>query len=289
MKRMAFFLYGVAGHLGFLATYAVLAAFVGNLWPGVSMDSRTAEPMPWAIAIDLGLVALFGLQHSIMARPAFKKVWMKIIPQPIERATYVYASCLVTLLFIWQWRSIDIVIWNVENPVGRPLLYGLFAFGWILVPLVSLMIHHFDLFGTRQVWLHLKGKEYEPLPFRTPYLYAHVRHPLYIGWAIAFWATPTMTLGHWLFAAGMTGYMLLAVIFEERDLIAHFGRQYTEYRERVPMFVPGMACSTSPAVEQVPVPSSNGQSNVLVSASGAPHVDADLDDTGSWIAFLDRV
>jgi protein-S-isoprenylcysteine O-methyltransferase Ste14 len=216
-------------------------------------------------------------------------VWTKIIPQPIERATYVYASCLVTLLFIWQWRSIDIVIWNVENPIGRPLLYGLFAFGWILVPLVSLMIHHFDLFGTRQVWLHLRGKEYEPLPFRTPYLYAHVRHPLYIGWAIAFWATPTMTLGHWLFAAGMTGYMLLAVIFEERDLIAHFGRQYTEYRERVPMFVPGIASSASPVVDPKPAPVTSGPLNVLVGSNGASHVDAELQETDSWIPFLDRV
>lgn len=293
MKRIAFFLYGTLGHLGFLATYAVLAAFVGNLWDGVSMDSRTVGPLPWAIAIDLGLVALFGLQHSIMARPAFKRVWTKIVPPPIERSTYVYASCVVTLLFIWQWRSIDVVIWNVENPVGRGLLYGLFAAGWLLVPVVSLMINHFDLFGTRQVWLHLRGKEYEPLPFRTPFLYAHIRHPLYIGWAIAFWATPTMTLGHWLFATGMTGYMLLAVIFEERDLVAHFGRQYEEYREQVPMFVPGLARSHSPELKGASAPAVEIQPPTVSTANGALQLEVKGEDvcadTDSWIPFLDRV
>jgi len=293
MKRIAFFLYGALGHLGFLATYAVLAAFVGNLWAGISMDSRPAEPMPWAIAIDLGLIALFGLQHSIMARPAFKRVWTKIVPPPIERSTYVYASCAVTLLFIWQWRSIDLVIWNVENPIGRGLIYGLFATGWLLVPVISLMINHFDLFGTRQVWLHLQGKEYEPLPFRTPYLYAHVRHPLYIGWAIAFWATPTMTLGHWLFAAGMTAYMLLAVIFEERDLIAHFGRQYEQYREQVPMFVPGLAGPRSPELSAVSTPALGIQPPTVSAANGSLHLEMKGDDesadTESWVPFLDRV
>jgi protein-S-isoprenylcysteine O-methyltransferase Ste14 len=238
MKRLAFFIYGVIGHLGFLAVYAWLAAFVGNLMVEHSIDSPAASTVGVALLIDLGLIVLFGLQHSIMARPAFKQVWTRIVPKPIERSTYVFVSNAVTILLMWQWRAVDLVVWDVRHPAGRWLLYGLFAIGWLMVPTVSLMINHFDLFGTRQVWLYLRGREYRSLPFRTPMLYTQIRHPLYIGWAIAFWATPTMTVGHLLLAAGMTGYMLLAVVFEERDLLSHFGRQYEEYRERVPMFVP---------------------------------------------------
>jgi protein-S-isoprenylcysteine O-methyltransferase Ste14 len=238
MKRIAFFVYGVTGHLLFLATYAWLAGFVGDLVVPHSIDSPASGSVPLAVAIDLGLIALFGLQHSIMARPAFKRVWTRIVPQPIERSTYVFASNAVTVLLMWQWRAIDLVVWDVRQPVGRGLLYGLFAVGCLMVPAVSLMIHHFDLFGTRQVWLYLRGREYTSLPFRTPLLYSRVRHPLYVGWAIFFWATPTMMAGHLLLAAGMTAYMLLAVVFEERDLIAYFGHQYEEYRRQVPMFVP---------------------------------------------------
>ncbi|MGE5138577.1 MAG: methanethiol S-methyltransferase [Rudaea sp.] len=238
MKRMTFFAYGVTGYLLFLATYAWLVAFIGDLLVPRSIDSPATGSVPLKVAIDLGLIALFGLQHSIMARPAFKQVWTRIVPQPIERSTYVFASCAVTMLLMWQWRAVDLVVWDVRQPAGRWLLYGLFAAGVLMVPAVSLMIHHFDLFGTRQVWLYLRGREYTPLPFRTPMLYSRIRHPLYVGWATAFWATPTMTAGHLLLAAGMTAYMLLAVVFEERDLIAHFGRQYEEYRRRVPMFVP---------------------------------------------------
>jgi protein-S-isoprenylcysteine O-methyltransferase Ste14 len=238
MKRWAFFIYGVIGHLGFLAVYAWLAAFVGNLLVKRSIDSPATGSVARSLVIDLGLIVLFGLQHSIMARPAFKQVWTRIVPQPIERSTYVFVSNAVTILLMWQWRAVDLVVWDVEHPAGRWLLYGLFATGWLMVPTVSLMINHFDLFGTRQVWLYLRGREYTSLPFRTPMLYSQIRHPLYIGWALAFWATPTMTVGHLLLAAGMTAYMLLAVVFEERDLLAHFGRQYEEYRNRVPMFVP---------------------------------------------------
>src|SRR5262249_54010384 len=190
MKRTVFFVYGVTAHLCFLATYAWLACFVGNLLVEHSVDSPIAGSVLPALLIDLGLIVLFGLQHSIMARPAFKEVWTKIVPRPIERSTYVFASCVVTVLLIWQWRAVDLVVWDVQNTVGRWLLHGLFVVGWLMVPAVSLMINHFDLFGTRQVWLYLRGKEYTSLPFRTPMLYAHIRHPLYVGWAIAFWATP---------------------------------------------------------------------------------------------------
>jgi protein-S-isoprenylcysteine O-methyltransferase Ste14 len=196
-----------------------------------------------------------------MARPAFKRVWARIVPEPIERSTYVMLSNAVVILLMWQWRSIDRVIWDAESPIVRAALWGLFAVGWLLVPIASLLINHFDLFGTRQVWLHLKGREYESLPFRTPSLYKHVRHPLYVGWMIAFWATPTMTVGHLLFAAVLSVYMILAaVLLEEPDLIKYFGEQYASYRRRVPMFIPrwrvdaaGGAGTLQPSVQDAAV------------------------------------
>lgn len=238
MIRAAFFVYGVTAHLLFFVLYAWLAGFVGNIVVPHSIDSPSSDSVPLAVAIDLGLILVFGLQHSIMARPAFKRAWTRIVPEPIERSTYVFASIAVTTLLIWQWRAVNLIIWDVRSPAGRWLLHGLFVVGWLMVPAVSLMIHHFDLFGTRQVWLYFRGRQYTALPFRTPMLYSQIRHPLYVGWAIAFWATPTMTAGHLLFAAAMTAYMLLAIVFEERDLNAHFGRHYAEYQRRVPMFVP---------------------------------------------------
>ena len=238
MRRWLFFVYGVTGHLLFLGIFAWMAGFVGNFLVPKTIDSTMPGSIGSAILINLSLLALFAVQHSVMARPAFKRVWTRIVPQPIERSTYVWASCAVTILLMWQWRGIDHVIWDVQQPMLRGLLWGLFAVGWLLVPVVSLLINHFDLFGTRQVWLHLRGHDYEGLPFRVPSLYKHVRHPLYIGWAISFWATPTMTAGHLLFAGVLTVYMGVAAIFEERDLIAYFGHQYEDYRRSVPMFVP---------------------------------------------------
>jgi protein-S-isoprenylcysteine O-methyltransferase Ste14 len=238
MRRWLFFIYGAACHLLFVGTFAWMAGFVGDFLISKSIDSTVSGPTSKAILIDVLLLTLFGVQHSVMARPAFKRVWTRIIPEPIERSTYVLVSCAVTFLLMWQWRGIDQVVWNAQHPMLRGLLWGLFAIGWLLVLLASLLINHFDLFGTRQVWLYLRGRGYQALPFRVPLLYKHVRHPLYIGWAIAFWATPTMTIGHLLFAGVLTGYMVLAALIEERDLITHLGRQYEEYRHRVPMFIP---------------------------------------------------
>ena len=189
-----------------------MAGFVGNFLVPNSIDSPAPGPTGAAILIDVLLLALFAVQHSVMARPAFKRVWTRIIPEPIERSTYVLVSCAVTFLLMWQWRGIDQVVWNAQHPMLRGFLWGLFAIGWLLVLLASLLINHFDLFGTRQVWLYLRGRNYQTLPFRVPSLYKHVRHPLYIGWAIAFWATPTMTVGHLLFAGVLTGYMGLAAL-----------------------------------------------------------------------------
>jgi protein-S-isoprenylcysteine O-methyltransferase Ste14 len=247
MKRRIFYAYGVGCHLLFFATFAYLLGFVGNVVVPKTIDSAPSGSVAGAVAVDLLLIAAFAMQHSIMARPAFKKIWTRFIPQPIERSTYVLASCIALIILIWGWQAIPVVIWDVRHPVARTVLWGLFASGWLLVPAVSLMIDHLDLFGTRQVWLFLRGREYTHLPFRTPLLYARIRHPLYVGWATAFWATPTMTLGHLLFAAAMTSYMALAVRFEERDLVAHFGRQYEDYRRRVPMFLPRPSRSGSAA------------------------------------------
>ena len=238
MKRWIFFAYGAACYGLFFALYAYMAGFVGGFAVPKTIDSPTGGTITAAIAVNLLLLALFGLQHSVMARPAFKSIWTRVVPQPIERSTYLLVSSLVLVLLMWAWRGIDVVVWNIERPALRGLAWGLFAMGWLMVPVVSLLINHFDLFGMRQVWLHLRGEEYTSLPFRTPLFYKHVRHPLYLGWALAFWATPTMTVGHLLFAIVLTAYMGLAAVFEERDLVAHFGHQYAEYRRRVPMFVP---------------------------------------------------
>ncbi|MGD9645075.1 MAG: methanethiol S-methyltransferase [Pirellulales bacterium] len=249
MKRWLFFAYGAGCHLLFFATYAYMAGFVGSLLVPKTINSVTDGPTSQAVAIDLLLLGLFAVQHSVMARPAFKRIWTRVVPTEIERSTYVLLSCLVTFVLMWQWRGLDAVVWDVQSSVGRVAMWGLFAFGWLLVPAVSFMIHHFDLFGTRQVWLYLRGQQYQSLPFRTPHLYKRVRHPLYVGWTVAFWAIPTMTVGHLLFAGVLTVYMLLAAVVEERDLIAHFGRQYEEYRRRVPMFIPRWGKRSAPVVQ----------------------------------------
>jgi protein-S-isoprenylcysteine O-methyltransferase Ste14 len=238
MQRIVYFSYGIGCYLLFFATYVYLACFVGNLFVPRTIDSGPPTSLAWALAIDVVLLLAFALQHSVMARPAFKIRWTRLVPEPIERSTYVLASCLVLIALMALWRPLDIVIWNVINPVGWWLAMALFAVGWLLVPLVSLAINHFDLFGVRQVWLHLAGRPYTPLPFHTPLPYNLVRHPLYIGWGIAFWATPSMTLGHLLFAVLMSVYMVAASRVEERDLVDYFGPAYEDYRRNVPAFFP---------------------------------------------------
>ena len=254
MKRFAFLAYGVGCHLLFLATYAYMAGFVGNYAVPKSIDSHPAGSLGAALLLDLLLIAAFALQHSVMARPGFKRLWTRIVPEPIERSTYVLLSCAVTVVLMWQWRSLDQVIWDVQHTAARAALTGLFIAGWLMVPAVSLMINHFDLFGTRQVWLYFRGREYTHLPFRTPMLYKRVRHPLYLGWTLAFWATPTMTLGHLLFAGTLTIYMGLAALVEERDLIAAYGAKYEEYRRRVPMFLPRLGRRSGERPDVLPAP-----------------------------------
>ena len=252
MKRWLFLAYGIAGHATFLATYAYMAGFVGNVFVPKSIDAPAGGDTAEAVAINLLLVAMFAVQHSVMARPAFKHLWTRIVPKPIERATYVWMANAATILLMWQWRPIDALVWDAGQPLVRGMLWSLFAAGWLAVPLVSLLINHFDLFGTRQVWLFWRNKPYTDLPFRTPAAYAHVRHPLYLGWGLLFWAIPTMTVGHLLFAGSLTAYMMLAAIVEERDLVNHFGQKYKDYRRRVPMFVPRLmvAATASQALRE---------------------------------------
>lgn len=241
MFRVFSFLYAVSAYLGFLAIAAYFMAFLAGTIVPVTVDTPSGLPLAAAIAVDAGLILLFAAQHSIMARPAFKRLWTKIVPPPIERATYVHASNIVLAIVLFCWQGIDLVIWDIQQPVLRTTLWALYLVGFTMVPVVSLMINHFDLFGLRQARLHLKEKEYQPLPFRTPFLYSLVRHPLYVAWAAAFWVTPTMTAGHLLFAVGMTFYMGAAAIIEERDLINVYGDQYREYQRNVGMFVPKLS------------------------------------------------
>jgi protein-S-isoprenylcysteine O-methyltransferase Ste14 len=182
-----------------------------------------------------------------MARPAFKRWWTQIVPPAAERSTYVLFSSLALILLFWQWRPIGGVVWNVDDPALRTVLHAIFAAGWLTVLITTFLINHFDLFGLRQVWLHLRGQPYRPLPFTTPGPYRHVRHPLYVGWLLAFWATPTMTLAHFVFAAATTAYILIAIRFEERDLEDAHGPSYGEYRRQVPMLVPRLRTTTPPA------------------------------------------
>jgi len=247
MKRWSYFAYGVGGHLFFFLVYAYMAGFVGNFLVPRSIDAPTSDSTAVAAAVDLLLLGLFAAQHSLMARPAFKRIWTRVVPDAIERSTYVWFSCVVTIVVMWQWRPLGAIVWDVQQPIARTIVWGLFVVGWLLVPAVSLMIDHFDLFGTRQVWLSLRGRDYEALPFRVPLLYRRVRHPLYVGWTIAFWAIPTMTVGHLLFATTLTVYMALASIVEERDLLAHFGSHYEDYRRQVPRFVPSLRANAEVA------------------------------------------
>src|SRR5262245_33006567 len=234
MSRILTLAYGAASYALFFLTFLYAIGFLGNVIVPKSLDSEVTDPWATALAIDLGLLALFAVQHSVMARQGFKRVLTRIIPSPVERSTYVLASSLLLLLLFWQWRPLGGGVWEVQNEVGRAVLYGGFAFGWALVLVSTFVINHFDLFGLRQTWRAFRGRPQAELRFVTPVLYRIVRHPLYVGWLFAFWSTPTMTVSHLFFAMVTTAYILVAIRLEERDLM-RMHPEYAEYRKQVPM------------------------------------------------------
>ncbi len=238
MRRIAFFAYGLIAYTLFLVAFLYAIGFVGNVLVPKGIDGGETGPTASAILINLALLSLFAVQHSVMARPAFKRWWTTIVPAPIERSTFVLLTSLVLLLLYWQWRPITTTIWHAEAPWLRSLLTGISLVGWLLVLFATFVIDHFDLFGLRQVWLHLKGRPYTHPPFAERSVYKFVRHPLMLGFIIAFWSTPDMTGGHLLFASVTTAYILVAIQIEERDLVAFLGDDYRGYRARTPMILP---------------------------------------------------
>ena len=248
MKRFAIFLYGIVCYAVFFATFLYAVAFIGDL-PGIprSIDGAPLLPSGQALGIDLLLLTLFAVQHSVMARPAFKAVWTRIIPAAAERSTYVLFSSLALIALFRFWQPLGGQVWSLESTLGQVLMYGGFAFGWALVLYSTFLINHFDLFGLRQVWLELRGEPYTSLAFKVPGAYRLVRHPLYLGWFFAFWCTPNMSVTHLLFAVVSTAYILAAISFEEHDLLAAHP-EYADYRRQVPMLLPRLR---SPAQAEV--------------------------------------
>jgi protein-S-isoprenylcysteine O-methyltransferase Ste14 len=238
MKRLLALVYGLAAYAISLATTLYAVGFIGNLLVPKTLDSEPHAPWAQALLVNLLLLLVFALQHSVMARPGFKRVWTRVVPEPLERSTYVLASSLALMLLFWLWQPMGGTVWRVQDPVGQALLYGLYALGWLVVLGSTYAINHWDLFGLRQVYYYWRNAPRPSIPFTVPGPYRYVRHPLYLGWLLAFWAAPTMTLAHLVFAAGTTLYILVAIRFEERDLISFFGDSYRQYRTRVAMIIP---------------------------------------------------
>jgi len=249
LKRVAVFLYGVVSYALFVVVYLYAIGFVGNLMVPKSMDSPAEVPFLKALGVNLLLLAAFAVQHSVMARPWFKRAWTKVVPEPAERSTYVLFSSLALIALFYYWQPLGGVVWNIQNPAARLIMYQLFGLGFGLVLVATFVINHFDLFGLRQVWLYLTGKPYTHLTFRTPLFYRYVRHPLYVGWLMAFWFTPRMTVTHLLFAVMTSAYILIAVRWEEKDLLVAHGERYARYRESVPLLIPASRGYEAPSRE----------------------------------------
>lgn len=267
MKKLAVLLYGVGCYVVFLGTFVYAIGFLGNLAVPRTIHGEPRTSLPLAVGIDLALLGLFALQHSVMARPAFKRWWMRWVPLPVERSTYVLASSLALILLFWQWQPFGSTIWDVQHPSGRAAILALYIGGWLTVLVSTFLIHHFDLFGLRQTWTYARGRQPEPLPFKTPGPYRWVRHPLYVGWLLVFWSNPTMSAAHLLFALATTAYILIAIQFEERDLM-RFHPEYALYRTRVPMLIPGWGRGAGAA------PGLQVRGALVPDAAGAPPVSA---------------
>jgi protein-S-isoprenylcysteine O-methyltransferase Ste14 len=241
MKRFFVFLYGLMGYLLFFAVFLYWIGFMINQWVPKSIDSGQSSSILQAFIIDLLLISLFGLQHSIMARRSFKHWLGKFMPKSMIRSTFVIVSSAVLALIFWQWKPISLPVWNIEAQIGRGIMFGLFGLGWGILVLSTYLINHFELFGLQQVYSNLRNKEFREPHFQTPLLYKIVRHPMMVGVIIAIFATPEMTIGHLLFAVGMSTYVLIGVVFEERDLVRSFGNRYRKYQSEVPKLIPVFA------------------------------------------------
>jgi protein-S-isoprenylcysteine O-methyltransferase Ste14 len=246
MKRLGVTLYSITSYAVFVASFLSMIEFLGRDLLPFGLNTGTVTAPLTAVTIDVALLLLFGAQHSIMARPGFKRRWARLVPSPVERSTYVLLSSLALLLLTWQWRALPGTVWGITALPGRLFLEGVFWFGVALTLLSTFQIDHFDLFGLRQAWNYLRGLRPAPAPLRTPFLYSLVRHPLMLGLLITFWATPRMTTGHLLFAAGMTVYVMVGLHFEERDLVRAFRADYRAYQAAVPMLIPRLPRATVP-------------------------------------------
>jgi protein-S-isoprenylcysteine O-methyltransferase Ste14 len=238
MGRILALAYGVAAYFLFLGTFLYAIGFVTGIAVPKTVDTGTIVPVGQALLVNLVLLSIFAVQHSVMARKPFKQWWTRLVPPAVERSTYVVLASLCLILLFWQWRPIPEAVWHVADPAAATAVQALGFFGWFLVLISTFLINHFELFGLHQVALNLVGREPAAPKFRTPALYKIVRHPLYLGFIVAFWSAPVMTAGHLLFAIVTTAYILVAIVLEERDLIDHFGDEYRRYRERVAMIVP---------------------------------------------------
>jgi len=238
MGRLGAFLYGVVAYLVFLGSFLYAIGFVTGIAVPKTLDSGPFAPIGEALVVDLLLLGAFAIQHSVMARKEFKQWWAQFVPASVERSTYVLFSSLLLILMFWQWRAISAVVWQVTNQNLAQALLGLSLVGWLIVLLSTFLINHFELFGLRQIMNNLTGRSMPKPQFKTPFFYKVVRHPIYVGFLIAFWATPVMTMGHLLFSVMTTGYIIIGTLLEERDLVATFGDDYRRYRERVSMLIP---------------------------------------------------
>jgi protein-S-isoprenylcysteine O-methyltransferase Ste14 len=245
VNRVAALIYGTVSYAIFFGTFLYAIGFLANAYVPKGIDSGEAGSWPVAVAVNLILLTIFALQHSVMARPGFKRWWTRFVPEPVERSTYVLFSSLAFILLFWGWQPLPTAVWSLEGEVARTVVSSIFLLGVCTVLYSTFLIDHFDLFGLRQVVLYFQGKDYSAKRFVTPALYKHIRHPLYVGWFITFWMTPNMTAGHLMMAGVTTAYILVAILFEERDLVDALGEDYARYREATPMFVPRLTAKQS--------------------------------------------